>query len=234
MNAADYLILATLGISMVAALMRGLVSEVMSLAVWALALWISATTSGVFAGSFLTGIEQPAVRLGGAYISIFLLVLVLGGMLTWVIRRIIWKTGLSSTDRWLGALFGFIRGLLIVFAVVIFAGFTAIPKQPMWQQSLLLPSVQTAVRGLSQYLPLSVKSFLSYPTIAKLTELTEAPESVQQAKAPTSAQPGPKNSSSTEPKNSSSTEPKNSSSTEPKPPRKPAVSRPKTSTSKAN
>lgn len=219
MNAADYLILAILGISMVAALMRGLVSEVMSLAVWALALWISATTSGVFAGNFLSGIEQPAVRLGSAYISIFMLVLVLGGMLTWVIRRIVWKTGLSSTDRWLGALFGFMRGLLIVFAVVIFAGFTAIPKQPIWQQSLLLPSVQTAVWGLSQYLPPSVRSFLRYPSIAKLTESPEAAESVQQAAesvqqakapAPNSAKPGSKN------------------------PSKPAVTQPKTSTSKAN
>ena len=99
MNAADYLILAILGISMLASLMRGLISEVMSLAVWALALWISATTSGAFAVRFLSGIEQPAVRLGTAYISIFLLVLVLGGMLTWLIRRIVTKTGLSGTDR---------------------------------------------------------------------------------------------------------------------------------------
>ena len=214
MNAADYLILATLGISMVAALMRGFVSEVMSLAVWALALWISATTSGVFAGNFLSGIEQPAVRLGGAYISIFMLVLVLGGMLTWVIRRIVWKTGLSSTDRWLGALFGFMRGLLIVFAVVIFAGFTAIPKQPMWQQSVLLPSVQTAALGLSQYLPLSVRSFIRYPSIAKLTQSTPAAESVQPAPTPANpAKPG-------------STAPTNA--------RKPAVTRPKTPTSKEN
>lgn len=227
MNAADYLILATLGISMVAALMRGLVSEVMSLAVWALALWISATTSGLFAGNFLNGIEQPAVRLGSAYISIFMLVLMLGGMLTWVMRRIVWKTGLSSTDRWLGALFGFMRGLLIVFAVVIFAGFTAIPKQPIWQQSVLLPSVQIAVRGLSPYLPISVRSFLSYPSIAKWTESPEAAESVQHAaesvqKAAESVQqtkaPTPPNSAQPSPKNS----------------RKPAVTRPKTPTSKVH
>ncbi len=179
MNAADYLILAILGISMLASLLRGLVSEVMSLAVWALALWISATTSGAFAGSFLTGIEQPAVRLGTAYIGIFLLVLVLGGMLTWVIRRVISKTGLSGTDRWLGAMFGFTRGLLIVFSAVIFAGFTAIPKQPIWQESVLLPPAQTAVRGLSQYLPESVHRFLNYPSLAKAAETTKAAEAAK-------------------------------------------------------
>lgn len=170
MNAADYLILAILGISMLAALLRGFVSEVMSLAVWLLALWISATTSGTVAATYLTGIEQPAVRLGTAYIAIFLLVLVLGGMLTWVIRRIIAKTGLSSTDRLLGALFGFARGLLIVFSVVLFAGFTAIPKQPLWRESLLLPAVQATARGLSQYLPASVQAFLSYPVASEPTE----------------------------------------------------------------
>jgi membrane protein required for colicin V production len=163
MNAADYLILAVVGISMLTSLMRGLIAEVMSMAVWALALWISATTSGAFAASFLGGIEQPAVRLGTAYISIFLCVLVLGGIVTWVIRRIVAKTGLSSTDRMLGGLFGFARGLLIVFSTVLFAGFTAIPQQPIWRESVLLPTVQSAARNLSQYLPESVRSFLNYP-----------------------------------------------------------------------
>ena len=207
MNAADYLILAILGISMLASLLRGLVSEVMSLAVWALALWISATTAGAFAVKFLSGIEQPAVRLGAAYLSIFLLVLVLGGMLTWVIRRIITKTGLSGTDRWLGALFGFTRGLLIVFSAVIFAGFTAIPKQPIWQESVLLPTLQTAARGLSQYLPESVHSFLSYPIAPKSLEAKPAlaPDASPEAQSDAQAEhSNPPKAALTRPKNSSS------------------------------
>ena len=197
MNAADYLILAVLGISMLAALLRGLVSEVMSLAVWVLALWISATTSGAFATTFLTGIEQSAVRLGTAYIAIFLFVLVLGGMLTWVIRRIIAKTGLSGTDRLLGAMFGFARGLLIVFSAVLFAGFTAIPKQPLWQESLLLPAIQASARGLSQYLPESVRNFLSYPAHTQSAQAAElAPAESTNASKPNRSDPaaGPKNS----------------------------------------
>lgn len=215
MNAADYLILAVLGISMMAALLRGLVSEVMSLAVWVLALWISATTSGTFAATFLTGIEQSAVRLGAAYIAIFLLVLVLGGILTWLIRRIIAKTGLSGTDRLLGALFGFARGLLIVFSAVLFAGFTAIPKQPLWQESLLLPAVQSAARGLSQYLPASVRSFLSYPLVTESAAVTDPAAATESAETKESA-----------------TSP--NAATESTNPAKPAVTRPKNSTSKAN
>jgi membrane protein required for colicin V production len=162
-NAADYLILTVLALSTVFSLMRGIVSEVMSLAVWALALWISSTTSGAFAEQFLSAVEPIAVRMGGAYIAVFLLVLVAGGIVTWLIRKLVAKTGLSSTDRLLGAAFGFSRGLLILFSVVLFAGFTEIPKQPIWRESILLPTVVPLTRALSSYLPASVRNYLHFP-----------------------------------------------------------------------
>jgi membrane protein required for colicin V production len=138
-NTADYLIMTVLALSTVFSLMRGIVSEVMSLAVWALALWISSTTSGAFAAQFLSGVEPIAVRMGSAYIAVFLLVLVAGGIVTWLIRKLVAKTGLSSTDRLLGAAFGFSRGLLILFSVVLLT------------------------RTLSAYLPASVRNYLHFP-----------------------------------------------------------------------
>jgi membrane protein required for colicin V production len=163
MNTADYLILTVLALSTVFSLMRGIVSEVMSLAVWALALWISSTTSGAFAAQFLSSVEPVAVRMGSAYIAVFLLVLVAGGIVTWLIRKLVAKTGLSSTDRLLGAAFGFSRGLLILFSVVLFAGFTEIPKQPIWRESILLPTIVPLTRTLSAYLPASVRNYLHFP-----------------------------------------------------------------------
>jgi membrane protein required for colicin V production len=177
MNAADYVILTVLGFSTLTSLMRGFVAEVMSLAVWAIALWVSATTSGVFATTFLSGIEQPAVRLGSAYLAVFLLVLIAGGMCTWFIRKMITKSGLGSTDRTLGALFGFTRGLLIVFSAVLFAGFTAIPQQPLWRESALLPTITRAAGALGAYLPASVRDYLRYPSAAVPTpERTPEPD----------------------------------------------------------
>lgn len=163
MTPIDYILLGIIGLSALMAMMRGIVAEVMSLVVWALALWCSITFSGTIAESFLRGIEPAGVRLGSAYILLFLLVLILGGILTWFIRRIIAKTGLSSTDRLLGGLFGATRGLMIVFSAVLFAGFTKIPEQAFWRESAVIPYVGTLARALAPHLPVSVSRYLNFP-----------------------------------------------------------------------
>lgn len=166
MNALDYLILLVLAISTITALMRGLVSEVMSLAVWVLALWLSSVFSADFAALFLTGIEAPALRIGSAYVAVFLLVLIAGGIVTWMIRRLIAKTGLSSADRLFGGMFGFLRGLIVLFFLVILAGFTPLTKQPLWRESLLLPSVVPLTRMLAGILPAAIREFVQFPELA--------------------------------------------------------------------
>ncbi len=185
MTPIDYILLAVVGISALLALMRGIVAEVMSLVVWAVALWCSVSFSGVFAEQFLSSITVAGLRLGTAYLVIFLGVLVLGGVLTWFIRRVIAKTGLSSTDRLLGGLFGATRGLLLVFSAVFFAGFTQVPKQPFWQESALIPHVGTLALALSHYLPSSVSQYLNFP---KFADPIEANESAKPIKASESAE----------------------------------------------
>ena len=176
MNALDYLILLVLAISTIAALMRGLISEVMSLVVWVMALWLSSVYSVQFSVLFLDGIEAPALRLGSAYVAVFLLVLIAGGIVTWMIRRLIAKTGLSSTDRLLGAIFGFLRGLAVLFFLVILAGFTPLTKQPLWRNSVLLPSVVPLTRLVAASLPTAVRELVQFPELAtRPLESAEAP-----------------------------------------------------------
>ena len=189
MNALDYLILLVLAISTITALMRGLVSEVMSLAVWALALWLSSIFSVDFATLFLSGIDAPALRLGSAYVAVFLLVLIAGGVVTWLIRRLIAKTGLSSTDRLLGGTFGFLRGLVVLFFLVTVAGFTPLTQQPLWRQSLLLPSIVPLTRMLAAMLPIAVRELVQFPDLAsQALETKETPlEQQDQSPEPDSA-----------------------------------------------
>ena len=141
----DYLILGVIGVSALTSLLRGIISEVMSLLVWAVALWVSATASGAFASAALGGIEQPTVRFSVAFIGLFLLVLVVGGMLTWLIRRLVAKSGMSSTDR------------------LLLAGFTALPKQPWWQASALIPALQIGALAVVKHLPANVQQYVRSP-----------------------------------------------------------------------
>jgi membrane protein required for colicin V production len=169
MTGVDYLILAVLGISGLTSLMRGFIAEVMSLMVWGVALWISARFSGVIASEFLSSIEQPAVRLASSYIGLFLLVLMLGGLVTWMIRKMVAKSGMTSTDRTLGFGFGLARGLLMVFSAVLVAGFTKIPQEPWWQQSSLIPVMASGARAVSEYLPANARQYLHFPAVGALS-----------------------------------------------------------------
>jgi membrane protein required for colicin V production len=162
MTAIDFAILAIIGLSALMSMLRGFVSEVMSLIVWILALWCSAMLSGQFAAQFLQGITVDSLRLGCAYILVFLLVLLTGGAVTWLIRKLIIKTGLSSTDRLLGSIFGLARGLLIVFSAILFAGFTELPSQPFWRESALIPGLSAAASELAKHLPAGVSKYLNF------------------------------------------------------------------------
>jgi membrane protein required for colicin V production len=173
-NTLDLVIAIVLGVSTLSALWRGLISEVMSLVVWALALWTAATFSGSVAESTFAGVEPPSLRIGSAYLVLFFGVLISGGVLTWTLKRILKKTGMSSMDRSLGALFGLLRGLLIVFSAVLFAGFTQLPKQPFWRESALMPTIQNLAMWSSQHLPESVRNYVKFPHLDDTRPL-EAP-----------------------------------------------------------
>jgi membrane protein required for colicin V production len=177
MTGFDYAVLIILGLSTLMATLRGFVSEVLSLLIWVAALWCALNYSGTVAALALSSVEPPAFRLGAAYLVVFLGVLVLGGTLQWCIRKLIAKAGMSGTDRLLGALFGLLRGALVVLSLVVFAGFSKITTLPEWRESLLIPAVVPLARTLSQHLPDNVRGYLSFAPASLPEPTAETPES---------------------------------------------------------
>lgn len=157
MNWIDYAILAVLGLSVLVGLFRGLVSEVLALVIWAAAFWV-AWLLGPTVAARLTVITLPALRVAAGYASCFVVVLVLGAILRYVVRRLLEGSGLSGTDRLLGMLFGFVRGALLVCVVVFLCQFTGVTREPFWQQSVLLPPFQSATIWLGQQVPPDVRA----------------------------------------------------------------------------
>jgi membrane protein required for colicin V production len=55
-------------------------------------------------------------------------------------------TGLSGTDMLLGIVFGGIRGVLVVSAILFFiAAFTSFPHSKWWNESTLVPDFATII-----------------------------------------------------------------------------------------
>lgn len=160
MNWLDWIILGILGLSVLIGLMRGLVAEVLSLVVWVAAFWVAALFGTDVAALFDNAISLPMARIGLGYAICFFGVLLVGALLRFAARRLIWSTGLTGIDRLLGVVFGFVRGALVVTILVFLVGLTAVTREPWWQQSVLLPQFQGAAAWLGQNIPASVGDHL--------------------------------------------------------------------------
>lgn len=160
MNETDWVILAILGLSVLVGLWRGLVAELLSLAIWIAAFWVAASFGPAVAAQLQPMISLPIARIALGYALCFIAVLVAGALLRFAMRRLISGTGLSGIDRLFGMLFGFVRGVLLVTLLVFLVGLTLFTRESWWQQSALLPQFQGLAAWLGQNIPAGVRDHL--------------------------------------------------------------------------
>lgn len=160
MTIVDWMLLGLIALSVVLGLVRGFIREAFALLIWAAAFVLAFYFSGATANLLEGVVEVPSVRTGLAFGGIFLLVLVVGALLNWVVGKLVEKTGLSGTDRLLGAVFGAARGLLLVVALIIVAGFSPVTQDPWWSESRVIQSLLPLADWAATYLPDSVREFL--------------------------------------------------------------------------
>ena len=159
----DYIIIAIIAFSIIVSLLRGFVRDVMSLASWVVA-FIVASQFYPYLANLLTQIESEYVRNGVAIAILFVLTLIVGAIVNYVISQLVDKTGLSGTDRVLGACFGFLRGVLIVAALLFFVDtFTNFNQNEMWTTSKLIPHFAFIEQWFFEQMQAN-SSFLNLPT----------------------------------------------------------------------
>ncbi|HEX7916406.1 CvpA family protein [Rudaea sp.] len=178
LNWADYVIIAALGLSVLMGLWRGFIGEVLALAVWIVAIWVAWTIGPQLAAS-LTAVSLPSARIALGYALCFIAVLIAGAIVGFFMRKLVAGSGLSGTDRLLGAIFGLARGLALVTLVVLLLGFTPFPRDPWWHESRLLPSFQNAAQWASAHMPADVTKYLDLRGL-----LPQPPQSEDKKPAP--------------------------------------------------
>jgi len=158
----DYLLLFVLISSVIISTLRGLVKEILSLLGWIVAFIVANMFGAQLAPMLPAAIPGDAGRLMVAYIALFLGVRILMGLASMAIGAVVSATGLSLADRGLGGVFGLARGIVIVLAVVILCGMTAIPKQAFWQDALLSPLAESGARTLKPFLPPALAQYVHF------------------------------------------------------------------------
>jgi membrane protein required for colicin V production len=149
----DYVIIGIIVLSAVIGLARGLIREVLALAVWIAALLAAWFFYRPVAEQLTPWLETPSLRMGAAVVLIVLGVLIVGAIIGWVLSVLVDKTGLTGTDRLLGMVFGAGRGAVVVALLVFLASLTPVVEDPWWSQSDLLPKFQLLADAMLDLIP---------------------------------------------------------------------------------
>jgi membrane protein required for colicin V production len=151
MIAVDYIILAILVISAVMGLVRGLLREAVAVITWFLAIvlaWYFADSLAAHLGGVLAG---SPLRIWAARVIIFVGILLLGGAVGVVLGHYVRVSMFAGMDKFLGFVFGIVRGIVIVGAFTIAIQALSMDQDPKWKNSRLLPyavGVADALRGI--------------------------------------------------------------------------------------
>jgi membrane protein required for colicin V production len=147
----DYAILAIAVASAAFGFWRGFVKEAIALVTWLVAILLAWQGAWIVEGRLGEWTAAPELRIWAARAIIFIAVLIAGGLLAWLMRALIRSTGLSSTDRALGALFGLARGALLAGLIAIVIDLAELDDESWWAGARLRPFCEQVAQGIIYY-----------------------------------------------------------------------------------
>jgi membrane protein required for colicin V production len=152
----DFAIIGVIFISCFISLIRGFVREALSLTGWIVSFIIAWRLHGSFSTFFDNSIHNINLRLIVAFFILFALSMVMFTVVNFFAGKLVQRTGLSGADRVIGVLFGFLRGVVLVSALVALAGLTQLPRTATWHDSYLIFKFQAIAVWLTGFLPADV------------------------------------------------------------------------------
>jgi membrane protein required for colicin V production len=149
----DYAVIAIIVLSALVGWWRGFMYELFSLIGW-LAAYIVARTFSMQALPYVpVAVGPDNIRSAAAFAALFIVTLIVCAVFAWFLARLAKFAGLGGVDGKFGAIFGMLRGVLVVIALVWLAGLTDMPQLPFWRKALSSKPLQQAARYAKDYLP---------------------------------------------------------------------------------
>jgi len=187
LNIVDFATIIVLVISGVLATLRGLTREIMGLAGWPISIVAARLTAPYLEPLLTDTIRVEGVSSALAWGIPFIVVVVLWFAFASVVSPGLSKAGLGGLDRWLGFLFGLIRGFVIVLVIYIGAVIAAEGEDRLpglVTDAQIVPALRESAHLMSGVLPPDMADRIvdNLPDAAPATEeLQEAGEAVGEA-----------------------------------------------------
>lgn len=160
MTAVDWFFLAVVLGSFVLGAWRGLVYELLSLVGWLVAFVAARYWAENVALWLPLGDIDGSVRYAAGFVVVFIGAAFAWGLLSWLAKRLIDGVGLRPVDRTLGAVFGLLRGCLLVLVVTLVVGYTPLQQADGWQLSLIAPVLSGLLQEWMPALPQELGRYL--------------------------------------------------------------------------
>lgn len=153
MTSFDYAVIAIIVLSAVVGWWRGFMYELFSLIGWLAAYIVAHTYSAQALPYVPPAVGADNVRSAAAFAALFIVTLIVGALFAWFLARLAKFAGLSGMDGKFGAIFGMLRGGLVVIALVWLGGLTDLPQLPFWRNALTSKPLQEMALYAKDYLP---------------------------------------------------------------------------------
>lgn len=151
-NWLDWVLAAIVLVSVLTAIWKGFVAELVTLASVVAGLIIAAAEYERVAPLLGHITKSHELALGVSFLLLFIATLVLGALVSALAKKLIRKAELQWFDRFLGAVFGLVRGLLVDCIVLLVLMAFAIQQQAV-QKSMLAPYITAGSRVLALAMP---------------------------------------------------------------------------------
>jgi membrane protein required for colicin V production len=151
LNALDYTLIAVILISSLIGFMLGFVRESLSLVFILLGLWLAFEYSSRLQYAFVDLIPNAEARLWAAVISIILVTILVGAGMQKLILHFMKKTESTYLDKFVGLIFGVLRGGVLVGLIVWGISNTAVKDKSLWADSGMVKYMQKSLAWLDQH-----------------------------------------------------------------------------------
>jgi len=155
-NWLDWTLVAIVIVSVITAATKGFVRELIALAAVVVGVAVAASNYERAATWFEDLTRSHETALAAGFLTLFLATMLVGALISAVARKMIKTAGLQSFDRFLGAVFGLVRGV-IVNCILLLALVAFGVKAEAVQQSQLAPYFAAGSRALALVMPHDLK-----------------------------------------------------------------------------
>ena len=150
LNIADWFILIVLVASGVISFARGFTKEFLSLFLWLTAFIAAISLEYLATAKINEFIGNEEVSKIVSYITVFIIFIFLGGIVIKFISKLIKWSGASGFDRFLGVLFGLIRGLIVLFVIFLLLP-SSLKTTDLINDSKITPIIQKYAPEIEAY-----------------------------------------------------------------------------------